>query len=219
MVTVLEWPKDDSGGHDGDALRVYLATSRDAINYDLSFIYSGGKPMIEPGPKGSFDSVCHLPSSQFVTTEDQHWLYYEGCPSGHETQKKYPCKIGLVKFRLDGFGFVSPRGRAWGNVVTRPFRVAGSSLRLNVAEAEGPLHKGGCLTDDLYDVRVSFVFVTEDRELAGFGRLDGVRVEPGINSTVTWRHRQLANLVGEAVRMVVWLRCAKLHAFQFFAAP
>ena len=32
---VLEWPKEVSDAPDADVERIYLATSRDALNYDL----------------------------------------------------------------------------------------------------------------------------------------------------------------------------------------
>jgi len=223
LITVLEWPKDEpgaagtSGGRpDADSLRVYLAPSRDGVNYDLSFLYAG-TPLIQPGLPGEFDSACHLPASQFVTTAGEHWVYYEGCPSRHEIQKQKPCSIGLLRFRLDGMAYLaasSPGTMAWAELVSRPFVVAGGTLRLNVAVDPA----AAADAEAVYDVRVALIQPEGDprEELPGFGWDDCLPVAPGINSTVRWGSVNKAAAVGAGVRMVVRFRFARLFAFQWF---
>ena len=68
------------------------------------------KPLVQPGPPGSFDHVSLRPAAQFVTKDDEHWLYYEvgsglqfqafiadlqGCPQRHEQRFMGGCKIGI----------------------------------------------------------------------------------------------------------------------------
>ena len=59
-----------------DVERVYLATSRDGLNYDLRFVYAE-QPLIGGGPRGSFDNGTLLPASEIVTYNDEHWVYYK----------------------------------------------------------------------------------------------------------------------------------------------
>jgi len=229
LFSVLEWPKDgsESGKYgntpprspldqdpigieqDADRLQLYVGTSRDGIHFDLSNIY-GGKVLIPPGKPGEFDSKCLMHAAEVVTYDDSHWLYYEGCPELHEMRKDHgTCRIGLAKFRIDSILHLrssSTRGE-WGSIRTKPFRLDGSRLILNVkadmAAGEG---KGG-------EVQVA-VLDSEGHPVDGFGA-GSSRVEGnGIRSRVTWDGNELANLTGRTVRLIFFLKRASLFAFQ-----
>ena len=49
--------------------------------------------LIPPGPIGDFDMKCLMPAASIVTHEDEHWLYYEGCPELHEQRIRVRVRV------------------------------------------------------------------------------------------------------------------------------
>ena len=126
--------------------------SRDGLHFDLRWIYSGEaratpphhtppyslagciKVLVQPDAEGkprngsgAHDFQSMRPAAQFVTHNDQHWLYYESCPNQHERRYLGGCHIRLATFRLDGLSFLAPKDeRRPGHMTTRVFRLQGS---------------------------------------------------------------------------------------------
>jgi hypothetical protein len=65
--------------HERDIMNVYIASSRNGLDWDISSIYSL-EPCIERGPPGSFykDGV-YVMDGGFLTHEDGHSLFFNGC--------------------------------------------------------------------------------------------------------------------------------------------
>ena len=118
----------------GGLINFYIGTSRDGASWDLSWVYAD-KPLIEGGPDGSFDQAGASPFAQPVTWQDRHWLYYGGMDKGHK-KKEDQMAIGLATLRLDGFVSLSA-GSKPGTVTTKPFKLVGSKLEVNVDAAQG----------------------------------------------------------------------------------
>ncbi len=114
---------------------IALATSRDGDNWDLTWVYAN-KTFLPRGQDGSYDKDYLIPSANIVTHTDKHWLYYAG---GDERNSSYGrLAIGLATLRLDGFCYLEPwvkRDLAW--VITKPFKLEGTKLELNVGAKEG----------------------------------------------------------------------------------
>jgi len=209
LITVLEWPKEMSTTPGADSERIYLATSRDGLNYDLRWIYAG-VPLVTPGKKGSFDFGTNKQASQFVTHQDQHWLYYKGCPHGHESRPakgKADCEIGLVRFRLDSLAHLVPKDQSqWASVTTKAFRMEGQHLEIN---AEMKSSNGKLL--------VAIIDTTNDMPFQNFSCRDAVPITSDGTHVRTYFQQgsNLSALRGLIVRLQFHFFDASLHAFQF----
>lgn len=100
MVTVLQHPRQyDEGGvdtdrrHEKDVIDLYLAITRDGVNWDLSRIYKG-VPLIERGGHGAFDNDQIIPAPSFVTWNNAHYIYYRGINERHDCES--PSKTGVA---------------------------------------------------------------------------------------------------------------------------
>ena len=186
--------------HEEDVLDFYIGTSRDGVNFDKSWVHAR-KPLVPRGPTGSFDKDGVFPPSQFVTRADEHWIYYGGASERHYSIGR-DMKIGLAKLRLDGFiGMAAKNGP--GTLVTRPFRLDGETLELNVDAGAGR-------------VKVE-ILDREGKPMADFcganaatsEAVDDVRFRP------RWSGKNgLSTLRGRVVRLRFELRKATLYAFQ-----
>jgi hypothetical protein len=128
-------------------MNFYVATSRDGDRWDLRWVYAG-EPLVPRGPDGAWDKDIVLPASTTVTYNDEHWLYYAGADERHGTEEVRPparsdCRhaIALARRRLDGFACLEVRDRQ-GSVTTRPFRLDGGELEVNV-DARGLAQPAG----------------------------------------------------------------------------
>ncbi|OON97108.1 MAG: hypothetical protein ATN31_08710 [Candidatus Epulonipiscioides saccharophilum] len=54
---------------------------------------SDEKPLIEAGPKGSWDEVCNTNPAMIITPQGQYYLYYKGWQEGTVTNRKYGLAI------------------------------------------------------------------------------------------------------------------------------
>ena len=200
LMSVYEWPGDLSEGptdqkkrHERDVMNWYIGTSRDGDRWDLSWVYAG-EPIVPRGPDGAFDKDIVLPASTIVTHDDKHWLYYAGANERHGRPRGHA--IGLATLPLDRFVGLAA-GEKSGTVLTRPFKLDGNRLELNVDARDGEI------SVELLDA--------EGRSIDGFGairraKVDGLRLEP------KWKN--LSALRGRVVRLRFRLRLAKLYAFR-----
>ncbi|MBW3542373.1 MAG: hypothetical protein KY476_19065 [Planctomycetes bacterium] len=216
LMSVYEWPGDVSAGgadlvkrHERDVMNFYIGTSRNADNWDLTWVYAG-KPMIPRGPDGAFDKDIVLPASQIVTHDDRHWLYYAGANERHGTgEVTFPRKhaIGLATLRLDGFVALVAGDEA-GTVTTKPFRLDGSAVEVNVDATNGTF--------------AMEVLDAAGKPLPGYTAGDAMQYENVDNLRLRpcWRNADdLSPLKGRMVRLRFHLRHARLYAFQIVIEP
>jgi hypothetical protein len=70
---------DTQTRHERDVLNVYMASSRNGLDWDVSSIYSL-EPCIERGPPGSFyKDGFYVMDGGFLTHDDGHSLFFAGC--------------------------------------------------------------------------------------------------------------------------------------------
>ena len=186
--------------HQRDILNFYIATSRDGDHWDLGWVYDA-KPMIQRGPEGSFDKDMIMPASQIVTWKDRHWIYYGAGNERHWCLKRQNA-IGLATLPLDRWVALAATEDG-GELVTKPFRLEGDRLEVNVDARRG-------------EFRVE-VLDPAGGAIEGFGRdeskryagVDELRLRPG------WkRFPDLKRLRGRVVQLKFTLKQAKLYAFQ-----
>ena len=205
QMMVFEWPGDLSEGptdyhkrHERDVLEYYIATSRDGDSWDLAWVYSG-KKMIPRGPEGSWDKDLLEPASEIITHADKHWLYYAGANERHGAPRP-SIGIGVATLRLDGFVFLEAKNTP-GTVLTRPFRLEGGRLQVNV---EGEEIRVEVLKSD-GEPLPAFC----GKQATRYRRVDELRLEP------EWKNGgRLSTLKGRVIRLKFHLRNAKLYSFQ-----
>ena len=106
-------------------------------------------------------------------------------------------------------GAVLEAGGEWGHVTTKPFRLDGDTLEVNIDASEG-----GFLVEVLDANNQPYVDSAKKQEFDWdnnriYRNVDGLRLQP------RWRgDRNLESLVGKVVRLRFRLRNAKLYAFQ-----
>ena len=106
-------------------------------------------------------------------------------------------------------GVVLEAGVEWGHVTTKPFRLDGDTLEVNIDASEG-----GFLVEVLDADNQPYVDSAKKQEFDWdnnriFRNVDGLRLQP------RWRgDRNLESLVGKVVRLRFRLRNANLYAFQ-----
>ena len=190
---------------DADVIDFYIGTCRNGRDFDRSWIYVS-RPFIERGPDGSFDKAMLQPSSQIITRGDEHFIYYTGQYSQHhspEAAKKQSGKIGLAKLPLDRF-ICQMAGEEKGTITTRPFKLKGDLLEVNVDA------RGGWIQVELLDKK--------GKGIPGFSGQAAKR-HMGIDDlhfmTLWKRSGDLSLLKGKTVKLRFTLQNAKLYAFGF----
>ncbi|MEE9603413.1 MAG: alpha/beta fold hydrolase [Thermoguttaceae bacterium] len=179
----------------------YMAPSRDAVNYDFAAATYPRKALIPRGPAGSFDKDCVRPPSNIVTHNDQHWIYYLA------TNERWGChrwdaRLALAKLRLDGFFFLEAKEKP-GTVVTKPFKLEGDKLQLNVDAVSGYVKV------ELLDKSGKPILGFSGDAAKTYRGFDKLRLEP------KWKDQaDLSSLEGKEVRLRFTMENAKLYAFQ-----
>ena len=159
---------------------------------------------------GAYDLMQILPPSAPVVKDDELWFYYTGLkyrvnftyvgtyPDG--TTVPMPGRdrdagaVCLAVLRRDGFVSLDA-GAEPGTMLTRPFALPGTKLRLNADAAEGEI------IVTLLDGAGNTVAVSEG--VAG----DHVRAD------VKWKQGDLSSLTGQVVSLRFKLRQARLYSF------
>jgi hypothetical protein len=205
LINLYEFPGDQSEGpldfhkrHERDVLNFYIATSRDAENWDFQWIYVGN-PLVARGMDGGFDKDMIIPPSNIITHNDRHWIYYGGANERHGAPRR-DYGIGGATLRLDGFICLEAKGDEPGTVVTKPFRLEGDRLHVNVSGEEVAVE---VLNDRGIPVPG---FSAKD---AGVSRdVDALRLEP------SWKNgKRLSMLKGSVICLRFHLKNARLFAF------
>ena len=212
QIMVYEWPEDMSEGpkdfhkaHDRDVLRYYIATSRDGDSWDLTWVYAG-KQMVPRGGDGAWDNgMVEQSPGGIVTHADKHWLYYSAYNERHglwnpASDERSLSGIGVATLRLDGFVYLEAKDER-GTIVTKPFKLEGDKLQVNV--------KGGEVLVEVLD--------RKGKALRGFSAKDATKYK-GVDElrlTPTWKNgRRLSTLKGSVIRLKFHLRNARLYSFQ-----
>ena len=210
ILSVYEWPGDFSEGgldkhkrHERDVMNYYIATSRDADSWDLSWVYSN-QPLVPRGPDGTFDKDLIIPASTIVTHAGRHWIYYGGANERHGgpgfvVQRDQA--VGLATIGEDRLVGLDATSR--GTLVTRPFRLDGRRLLVNTK-----VRKRG-------SVRVA-VLDSNGKTLEKFS-LDNSRTITGDQAAakVDWAGKaRLKSLVGQVIQLQFEVNRASVYSFQ-----
>jgi hypothetical protein len=187
-----------------DVIDFYIGTSRNGTDFDRSWIYAR-KPLVQRGPDYSFDKAILEPSSEIITRGDEHYIYYTGLYSQHHSPaaaKKESGKVGLATLPLDRFICQEAKNKL-GMIVTKPFKLEGDTLQINVDANQGRFYVEVLDSDDKpipgYTVN----------ELNYYGSVDALRLKP------QWKNnKDLSSLKGKTIHLKFYLYNAKLYAFQ-----
>ena len=187
-----------------DVIDFYIGTSRNGTDFDKSWVYAK-KPFVQRGPDYSFDKAILEPSSEIITRGEKHFIYYTGLYSQHHSPaaaKKESGKIGLATLPLDRFICQQAKGRL-GTIVTKPFRLEGDTLQVNVDAQKGRFYAEVLDSDG----KAIPGFTVNEAKI--FGGVDELRLKPQWNS-----NKDLSSLKGKTIRLKFNLYNAKLYAFQ-----
>ena len=205
LINLYEFPEDQSEGpldfhkrHERDVLNFYIATSRDAENWDFRWVYAGN-PLVARGGDGSFDKDMIIPPANIITHNDRHWIYYGGANERHGASRR-DYGIGGATLRLDGFMCLEAKGSEPGIVVTKPFRLEGDRLHVNASGEE-------VVVEVLNEKGIPVPGFSAEDAKAERG-VDALRLEP------SWRNgKRLSMLKGSVVCLRFYLKKARLFAF------
>ena len=210
ILSVYEWPGDFSEGgqdnhrrHERDVMNYYIATSRDADAWDLSWVYSN-QPLVPRGPDGAFDKDLVIPASTIVTHAGKHWIYYGGANERHggpgfEARREQA--VGLATIGEDRL--VGLHAKSRGSLVTRPFRLDGRRLLVNTN-----VRRGG-------SIRVAVL----DRRGKMIERFSSVNSRPvtgdQAEAVVGWAGKAtLESLAGDVVQLRFEVEKATVYSFR-----
>ena len=168
---------------------------------------SPGTPYLDIGTEGAWDRTFIYPTHNGpVRMGDKLFVYYTGAGVNENTNRAIPMAIGLATIRLDRFaGLAQFRGSRPGELLTKPLRVSGDHLELNVE----PL--------DRARVRVA---LSEPGTgiIAGY-RYDDSQVEvhhENAYAPVRWREkRDVSELKGRRLELRIEIRGGALYSVRF----
>jgi hypothetical protein len=151
------------------------------------------------GPIGSYYATGAVPlhNEPFLVGDDMLIFF-----NAFSRQQAQPCSfgsrsIGVARLRRDGFaGLRAVDGAAGGGLTTRPIKVMGDDLRLNVEQRDG----GGSVVVALLDDRGA--------ELPGYGFAESIPIaSDAARAPVIWKSRaSLKPLAGQTVRVTMRIR-------------
>ena len=191
--------------HDKGVWEFYLSPSRDAINYDFEIATYPQIPLIPRGSDGAFDKDCVRPPTNIITYQDQHWIYYLGT-NERWGARKWDARLGLARIRLDGFFYLQAND-PWGQLTTKPFRLLGETLEVNVNATHGEFFVEVLDEQNQSLNQADLQFGVHHAQR--YANLDALRLRP------RWQGgRDLSPLVGRTIRLRFHLRNASLYAFQ-----
>jgi hypothetical protein len=185
---------------------IQLAVSRDARHFTRP---GPRRAFLTTGMDGTWDSKWIYPALRPVRMGDELWLYYMGTNHDHAGRvdakaAKQEASLSRAILRLDGF--VAAEADYEGGVFLTPaFRFSGSRLELNLNTGAGGVAKVELMRESGEPIR-GFTMAEAD-ELNG----------NSVKLVATWNGgaADVSALAGQAVRLRVKMRAAKLFAFQF----
>jgi hypothetical protein len=201
-VPVPHGKQDYQTKHEKGVWEFYMAPSRDAINYDFKVAAYPRKTLIPRGPAGSFDKDCARPPANIITRNDEHWIYYFAT-NERWGARFWDARLALAKLRLDGFFYLQAKDTP-GTVVTKPFKLEGDKLQINVNA------KAGWVRVELLDENGKAVPGFSGKDAKQHKSADNLRLAP------KWKSGgDLSSLKGKTVKLRFTLQNAKLYAFDF----
>lgn len=196
---------------------VQLAASRDLKQWQR---LGERQPFIGPSrlDSGAYDLTQILPPSAPIVRGDELWFYYTGLkdratytyvgkfPKGQYVPKpnldRDQGAVCLAVLRRDGFISLDS-GEKPGTLVTKPFKLEGNKLLVNVDAGTG------AVTVAILDQAGKPLAGYCGKEAASAQRIDDLRWQP------RWQeHSDLSTLKNQTVRLQFTLRNAKLYAFR-----
>ena len=226
LMTVIEWAKDSSeprgdneAAFERDTLNVYLVSSRDGIHVDHEWVYAHRPLLPKEGLRQSaFDSGLIFPAAAFLSRQTEHRIYFEARPGIHheERYRGNHAKMGTASWPRDRIvGVRVAHLDTPGFLITKTFRLEGSSLRLEV----DTMACGSSIRVEVCTADASACASHTGRTLADSATVTG---ESG-SVVATWAGSLLgqsphAVASGEFIRLRFQLTGgAKLYAFQIIA--
>lgn len=202
---------------------IQLIVSRDLTSWTRlgersPFIQCSG---IENGRLGVYDRQQILAANAPLVKEDELWFYYSGLkwrnshvdlnrdgtprdPATLTDDERADLKDGwgaacLAVLRRDGF--ISIDAASTGYVLTKPVRLAGNGLYLNVRAPDG-------------EVRVEAIGM-DGLPVAGYGMADCIPVTGDrVRAPLAWKNGEgIASITGKEVRLLIQMKHASLYAF------
>jgi hypothetical protein len=141
--------------HERDTLNAYLSSSRNGLDWDTSFVYSG-EPLVARGRAGSAYKDAVVPASAIATVNDEHVLLFSNKRERHDMgnpdkwlhlpgrlllEEQLRHHIFAARFERDRFAYISATSASAhaATLVTKPFALSAPILVLNVEVGESPI--------------------------------------------------------------------------------
>jgi hypothetical protein len=135
------------------------------------------------------------------------WIKNDGDRNSGVNERHYAsgrdCRISLAKLRLDGFVCFEAKDIP-GLFTTKPFKLEGDTLQVNVDA------RGGRLYAELLDEDGQPIPGFEARQANLYDNVDELRCRPEWNNSTN-----LTEFKGKVVKLKFYLRNAKLYSFSF----
>lgn len=170
-----------------------LMTSRGGNHYQRKFMESFVRPGIDPA---SWAARSNMPALGVIPTGPNEMSFF--IVRGYSSNET---RIERMALRLDGFASLHA-GYAEGQAVTRPLKLDGARLSMNVSTSASGYVK-------------TIVLDENGAEIPGFGAEDAMEmVGDNVDLTVAWKGRHsLAELRGRVVQLKFLVRDADVYAF------
>ena len=160
---------------------------------------------IPPGAAGTWDE-CHSLAGRPFVHDDKIWIYYTGCgrnsptPGATEPEQigEWSIDTGLATLRLDGFASLHAEGT--GELLTRPFELAGRELITNVDGGDG-------------EVRLALLDANGET-VSGYGMDESKAIRGDhLRAPAVWQNNpDVSGLGGKTVQLRICLKNADLYS-------
>ncbi|MBF0431270.1 MAG: hypothetical protein HQK83_08335 [Fibrobacteria bacterium] len=160
-------------------------------------------PIIPRGKNGEWDDGMVMTSNTPLRVDNEIWMYYSGWDGIH-MQVPRTCKIGLAKWRLDGFMSMDAEDTE-GTLLTKQLAFNGKYLLVNAdASAEGAY-----MLFELLDSTGSVI--------TGYSKDDCDTVSAdSVEHVISWqRNNELSDMAGQPVQLKIYAANAELYAIKF----
>lgn len=190
------------GGTHIGPIDVHLSYNR---NLDGNWYRPFRYPIIPLGEAGEWDDGMVFTAAYPTIMDDEIWVYYGGWSDMHGMLEKTG-KIGIVRWRLDGFVSLENKPtEAEGLLVTKELIFEGSRLLLN---ADASAEDAYILAELRYP---------DGTTVPGFSREECNPINSNsIRNTVSWEQGDdLSELTGQAVVLHLYVKNANLFSLKF----
>ena len=198
--------------HYEGTFQVKVCTSRD----NRTWFRPTRETFVPLGEPGDFDSFIISVAPGFVPIDDDHFaLYYRSGNGPHggssvdlsaEERKKTASRVSRVVFKRDRIVGIEA-GAGGGHFCTRPLRVSGHHLELNV-EPTGP---------DAH-VRAQLLSWDDEKPVEGYTFADCAPITAdGLDARISWQGRDAIapEVAQKPIRLHLELANMRIYAFQF----